>query len=121
MNPRNFDSDYLLSTNLREIAHNTRVFTKPTTTLPKPASTELDAIWFGDALPLAPRPFHDALAKKDRLVTFLGPKFDDQDLICITKSSKKKCRERTIARTRAPVITRRYKWLRRMPTASTAE
>lgn len=121
MNPGDFDSGYLLSTSLREVAHNTRVFAGPATTLPEPASTELDAIWFGGALPLAPRPFRDALAEKGRLVTFLGPRFDDQDLVCITKSSEGECRERTIARTRAPVIAGRYGWLRRMPTAGAAE
>ena len=90
------------------------MFAGPATTLPDPASNELDAIWFGGALPLAPKPFREALAEKGRLVTFLGPRFDDQDLVCITKTDGE-CRERTLGRAKAPVIAGRYGWLRRLP------
>ena len=71
-----------------------------------------DRIYGGGALPRAPRELAGALAHPGgRAVTFLGPRFRAQDMVCLTRKGDR-LDERIIARARVPVIAGARGWVR---------
>ena len=113
VHPGDFLSGQKLSESLRDWAHNTRVFVGRPTQLPEQASKDMDAVWLGGALPRAPRAFTQALAERGRAVTFLGPRFGAQDLVCIT-STDSRPRERLLGSLQVPVVSGPHGWLREL-------
>lgn len=79
----------------------------------------LDALWFGGALPRAPKSFTEALGEQGRLVTLLGPRFAEQDLVCIMRRYGA-LDERLLATTRAPIVAGPNGWLRQLDAAGAA-
>ena len=77
------------------------------TTLP---STDVDAVFIGGALPKLPSAIRKALADGGRVVTFLGPRFRPQDLVCLVRRGDT-FDERRLARGRAPVLAGPDGWL----------
>ena len=82
------------------------------TTLKKLKLTEpIDSVWIGAALPRTPHEFIDILCEMNgRLVTFLGPRFRPQDLVCLTRVDGQ-FRERLLARTFAHVAIGQGGWV----------
>ncbi len=70
-----------------------------------------DGLWLGAALPRLPRPLAALLRDPDgRAVTFLGPRFRPQDLVCLTRRGDD-LRERVLGRARAAVVAGPGGWL----------
>lgn len=80
----------------------------------QPLSTRVtvpaDAIWLGGALPQWPRRLTAALVDGGRAVTFLGPRFRPQDLVCLTRDGAG-VNERSVARARAAILRGPGGWL----------
>lgn len=70
-----------------------------------------DGIWCGAALPTAPTGMAAHLEEGGRLVTWLGPRFRDQDLVCLTRRGPALV-ERVLARGRAPALVGAEGWVR---------
>jgi len=74
---------------------------------------DVDALFFGAALPHIPTAFTDALtAEGGRLATVVGPRFGLQDLLCITRSEQGQS-ERLLAHVRLPIAAGANGWLKR--------
>lgn len=70
-----------------------------------------DALWLGGALPAWPNALTAHLHDGGRAVTFLGPRFRRQDLVCLTRDGDA-LHERIIARAQAGVIAGPGGWMR---------
>jgi len=76
-------------------------------------SGEWEGLWLGAALPRCPTWIKDRLvAPEGRLVTFLGPRFRPQDLVCLTHREGV-LHERILGRARVGVLAGRGGWVTR--------
>lgn len=74
-----------------------------TPTAPWEVDGPFDGVWIGAALPRVPRGLVDILRDGGRVVTALGPRFREQDLVVLTRRDAQ-LEERAIARVRLPVL-----------------
>lgn len=71
-----------------------------------------DAIFLGGALPVAPKSFREFLRDPNgRLVTFVGPRFRAQDLVCLTRHGDE-WTERPLGLIQAPIVAGPNGWLK---------
>ncbi|TNE46085.1 MAG: radical SAM protein [Deltaproteobacteria bacterium] len=81
-------------------------------TTPRRLKGTFDRIWIGGAMPRVPETFLPVLADPGgRLVTFLGPRFLPQDLVCLERHGEE-WKERVVAKIRVPVLAGQAGWLR---------
>ena len=110
LHPGEWFSGKLLRERIEEhVSTSLRVFACPATQLPAELE-EVDALWFGGALPVVPTPFKLALADNGRLVTFVGPRFARRELVCLTWHDDD-LGERVISEFDAPVVAGQNGWL----------
>lgn len=110
LHPGEWFSGKLLRERIEEhVSASLRVFACPATQLPAELE-EVDALWFGGALPVVPTPFKLALADNGRLVTFVGPRFARRELVCLTWHDDD-LGERVISEFDAPVVAGQNGWL----------
>jgi protein-L-isoaspartate O-methyltransferase len=70
-----------------------------------------DQLWLGGALPSFPRALRALLVDPGgRAVTFLGPRFRPQDLVCLVRHGDR-VDERRVTRARVPVLAGQAGWL----------
>lgn len=70
-----------------------------------------DRIWIGGAMPRLPAPIKPLLREPGgRVVTFLGPRFRPQDMVCIERREGEYM-ERIVARAKVPVLAGQHGWL----------
>jgi radical SAM superfamily enzyme YgiQ (UPF0313 family)/protein-L-isoaspartate O-methyltransferase len=71
-----------------------------------------DRLWIGGAMPRFSPALRDILHQSGgRAVTFLGPRFKAQDLVCLTRRASS-LEQRIIARAQVPILAGREGWLR---------
>jgi len=76
-------------------------------------SGQFDVLWLGAALPRLPASLRELLNPDGgRGVTFLGPRFRAQDMVCLTRRDQA-VSERVLARVRVPILAGEGGWLRK--------
>lgn len=81
-------------------------------TTPSRLKGTFDRIWIGGALPCIPDSFLSTLNDPGgRLVTFVGPRFRRQDLVCLERQGEQ-WKERIVARVKVPVLAGKAGWLK---------
>jgi protein-L-isoaspartate O-methyltransferase len=82
---------------------------------------ELDAMWLGAALPRFPPELLEHLRDPGgRAVTFLGPRFRPQDMVCLTRRGDH-ADEHVLARVEVPILAGALGWVRRAGLETTRE
>ncbi len=76
------------------------------------AEGQFDGLWVGAALPRWPKRWRALMAEGGRAVSFLGPRFRRQDLVCLTRQGEA-VHERIIGRFRVPVLGGAQGWVGR--------
>lgn len=85
--------------------------TSGTATTDRGLEGTFDAIWLGGAVPRVPGSFEERLSDPEgRMATFVGPRFREQDLVCINRRDGETT-ERVLGRVQAPVLAGPNGWL----------
>ena len=118
LHPGSFLSARALKKSLAPWAGHVKVARGDPTAGPPGRSAPLDRVWIGGALPVLPKRIRNAMCDPEgRAVTFLGPRFRAQDMVCVVRRGDT-LDERVIARVKVPVLAGRTGWLRRAEAAS---
>jgi anaerobic magnesium-protoporphyrin IX monomethyl ester cyclase len=69
-----------------------------------------DGVWLGAAMPRVPAGPRPAFTEGGRLITFVGPRFMAQDMVCLTRHGDQWDEHRLLC-TKVPVLGGRWGWL----------